>query len=432
MKWALLSLLNWVGLTSYQQPLDLFPSRIWLLEKTLENFDLPGGLPGLSVASPSQSFPDYYYHWIRDGALAIGTLVGQLERHNDEYSDQIRTIIESYIASSRQLQNVPNLSGNVGEPKFYIDGTPFNGPWGRPQNDGPALRVMALAKYARNLGPAQNKKLFKNVLEADLNYVLNVWQDSCFDLWEEVYGTHFFTVLSQYGAIKSGAALATLAGLNSHAATYSEALTKIEEFIVETFLGYTLLFEHSPIYLANRRGLDSASILAVTGLSALAGWTEQINGPLLINTTDPRLFNTMELLVTDFRVRYPINQANPGGIGRYPEDVYDGIGVSQGNPWFLTTAAMAEAFILCGDPDMAYPHMGFIAAHRAADSLSEQINRYTGYMQGAASLTWSYTQTLQLLDTVFEFNLNGQHPTQPVGPTYEPVPAWTWDPSDIA
>lgn len=31
-----------------------------------------------------------------------------------------------------------------GEPKFYVDGTTFDGGWLRPQNDGPCLRSIAL------------------------------------------------------------------------------------------------------------------------------------------------------------------------------------------------------------------------------------------------------------------------------------------------
>lgn len=424
MKWVLSVLCGW--LWSIDRTVQLFPSREWLLDRALANFDLPGGLPGLSVASPSTAWPNYYYHWIRDGALAVGTLVGQLEKHNDQYSDQIRTIIESYIASSRQLQTVPTVSGTLGEPKYYIDGSPFDEPWGRPQNDGPALRVMALAKYAQSLSVARNRRVFQQVIKADLEFILSAWQEPCFDLWEEVYGVHFFTVLSQYGAVKAGAALTRLAGLDSFTHAYEETLYKMKEYIQKTFLEYEVIFEHSPIYLAGRSGIDSASVLAVKTLSSLASWTEEINGPLLINMTDSRLYNTIEFLNTDFRLRYPINYGNSGGIGRYPEDVYDGYGVSQGNPWFLTTAAVAETLLYSGLIEEGYAHMGFIAAHRSDDSLSEQINRYTGYMQGASSLTWSYTQALELLETINELNLADRHPVQPDEPTYEPAPVWTW------
>ncbi|PRT53817.1 Glucoamylase GLU1 [Wickerhamiella sorbophila] len=424
MRWILGFIWSW--LWSIDQSGRAFPSREWLLERTLANFDLPDGLPGLSVASPSTTRPNYYYHWIRDGALAIGTLVGQLERHDDQYSDRIRALVESYISSSRQLQIVPTLSGTLGEPKFYIDGAPFNEPWGRPQNDGPALRVMALAKYAQSLSVARNHRLFQQVIRADLDFILSSWQDQCFDVWEEVYGVHFFTVLSQYGAVKAGAALAKQAGLGSYVQAYKATLRKMERYINTKFLAHELIFEHSPIYLAGRCGIDSASVLAVKTLTSLAGWTEPINGPLLVNMTDVRLHNTIEFLNADFQLRYPINYESPGGVGRYPEDAYDGYTVSLGNPWFLTTAAVAETLIANGLIDEAHAHVKFIAAHRGEDSLSEQINRYTGYMQGASSLTWSYTQVLELLETINDLNLDGRHPIQLDEPTYEPSPVWTW------
>jgi glucoamylase len=31
-------------------------------------------------------------------------------------------------------------------------------------------------------------------------------------------------------------------------------------------------------------------------------------------------------------------------IGRYPEDTYNGVGNSEGNPWFLCTNAFAELY----------------------------------------------------------------------------------------
>lgn len=67
----------------------------------------------------------------------------------------LQTIIEQYIHAQAVLQTVSNPSGTflpdgvgLGEPKFMVDGTRFNGPWGRPQRDGPALRAIALMTYS--------------------------------------------------------------------------------------------------------------------------------------------------------------------------------------------------------------------------------------------------------------------------------------------
>ena len=42
------------------------------------------------------------------------------------------------------IQEIPGTA--KGEPKYNINCTPFNGDWGRPQNDGPALRGIMLYK----------------------------------------------------------------------------------------------------------------------------------------------------------------------------------------------------------------------------------------------------------------------------------------------
>ncbi len=50
---------------------------------------------------------------------------------------------------------------------------------------------------------------------------------------------------------------------------------------------------------------------------------------------------TLKVVVDSFRDIYPINNGipvgNPLAVGRYPEDTYFG-----GNPWYLTTLAVAE------------------------------------------------------------------------------------------
>jgi hypothetical protein len=63
--------------------------------------------------------------------------------------------IWDYVHAQAKLQTVSNPSGTflpqglgLGEPKFQIDGTRFNGAWGRPQRDGPALRAIALMSFS--------------------------------------------------------------------------------------------------------------------------------------------------------------------------------------------------------------------------------------------------------------------------------------------
>jgi glucoamylase len=72
----------------------------------------------------------------------------------------------------------------------------------------------------------------------------------------------------------------------------------------------------------------------------------------LILVTSFLLCLNSQILATSVKIKsafaslYGINSDTSIGtaIGRYPEDQYNGIGTSQGNPWFLTTVLYAELY----------------------------------------------------------------------------------------
>ncbi|KAG4427306.1 hypothetical protein IFR05_017211, partial [Cadophora sp. M221] len=106
---------------------------------------VPGAGAGYVVASPSRVDPPYFYTWTRDSALTMKMIV-------DEFifgKTELQSYIEDYIHAQAVLQTVANPSGTflpaglgLGEPKYQVDGSRFNGAWGRPQRDGPALRAI--------------------------------------------------------------------------------------------------------------------------------------------------------------------------------------------------------------------------------------------------------------------------------------------------
>src|SRR5207237_562886 len=124
-------------------------------------------------------------------------------------------------------QTQPNQT-DLGEPKYEVDGTIFTGPWGRPQNDSPAIRAVALLHFAETLlseGRADivrdllyNGELpARTVVKADLEYVAHHWSDLSFDAWEEVKAkSHFFNAMMQRRALLEGARLAR--AMDDHAA----------------------------------------------------------------------------------------------------------------------------------------------------------------------------------------------------------------------
>lgn len=50
------------------------------------------------------------------------------------------------------------------------------------------------------------------IIRNDLSYVAQYWNQTGFDLWEEVQGSSFFTTAAQHRALVQGAALASSLG----------------------------------------------------------------------------------------------------------------------------------------------------------------------------------------------------------------------------
>ena len=92
-----------------------------------------GAKAGVVIASPSTVNPNYLYTWTRDSALTLKTLIDEFTNGNEA----LQSHIEDYVSAVAYLQTVTNPSGSLstgaglGEPKYNIDLTRFNGAWGR-------------------------------------------------------------------------------------------------------------------------------------------------------------------------------------------------------------------------------------------------------------------------------------------------------------
>lgn len=153
------------------------------------------------IASPSKNNPNYFYHWIRDSALVMRVILKEYEKNN---SKKFLDIILKYINLEYKLQKLNTLSG-IGEPKFNSNISSFNESWGRPQNDGPALRgiiMLKIIKLFRNDYDVLIKNIIEIILKKDLEYICNTLHDSCFDLWEENKGYHYYTRVVQCKFLK--------------------------------------------------------------------------------------------------------------------------------------------------------------------------------------------------------------------------------------
>lgn len=336
---------------------------------------------GAIIASPSKDRPDYFYQWPRDAAITVNTVVSNLIGSDNAVNLTLAKSIVKYLNNSAILQRTPNPSGQgvggtdpqlkgLGEPKFQVDNKAFEGSWGRPQNDGSPLRLIAtfhfLGKLAKQnvsmsellshldigrLSFHDEDSLFENLIRYDLEFLTENWKVDSFDLWEEVKGRHFFTSLTQLSATKLGLDFMrrnpdrqrdplfkklqeTAEGLNDFLTLEGGFLNPHKNYIVET-----------PSNLDSRSGLDTAVLIASLLTHAGDGETPPQNLPFDVN--DSGILNTLHTLASIMAVIYPVNHHRYSprmgvALGRYPEDVYDGTGTSEGNPWFLCTSNAAQ------------------------------------------------------------------------------------------
>lgn len=398
----------------------------------LQHLSPEGTLPGTIVASPSKENPNYWYHWTRDGAL-VQSLLSELYRDLPKGSDlraQLRQNFLDYVALSSLHQ-----TADLGEPKFEVDGSPFVGEWGRPQNDGPALRALALMRWREAI--KNDGALPENLIELiskDLDYTAQTWRDPSYDLWEEIKGDHFYNRVLQAAALLAGTKLFASTD-EERSRLYEQEAQKIRQSLVE-------FRDHEENrYLASigrTAGLDNKhSQLDVSILLALLHAFPE--GEDIVPFSDPHLLRTLVKLDEVFSKIYSINglfleHELGNAIGRYPEDQYDGYSTqSKANPWFLATLAMAEILYRLRaewerqapqtplDEDLQFfanwlgvsPHENtpqllerlnekaasyFRRVHfhwdQTAERMSEQFHREHGHMQGAEDLSWSYAAYL--------------------------------------
>lgn len=405
-------------------------SNAWLehevpisLDRIFKNVSPHDARPGAVVAAQTRDNPNYYFHWVRDAALTMEALIAQYnfnvkhQRTATREQQIIRHKLMEYFEFSLFIQNVPTLEG-LGEPKFNVDGSAYNEPWGRPQNDGPALRALSLIHFAKILIDEGHFELVRSrfynpkhangsVIKKDLEFVSHRWRQSSFDLWEEVRGDHFYTRMVQRRALIEGAELASTLGDAAAAQWYGTQAKEIERDLHQFWSeahGYFITTRNRVEGLDYKQSqLDTAFVLGLLHGSVGDGF---------LPFSDPKVIATFNHIAMSFARIYPINHntASMGlAIGRYPEDKYGGSHFNHGNPWVLTTLAFAEAFYRAAAEaesnhetlkaqDWVVKGDSFVRRvqyHTHADgSLNEQFDRHNGYMTSVEDLTWNYAAVL--------------------------------------
>jgi glucoamylase len=376
------------------------------------NLDIQGS--GMVVAAPDHNTGpggDYYYAWMRDGALSMNAYMATAATFEDTEQK-----MDSWLAWVERGQNEPDPNGiDVRtEPKFEIpSGRPYSGGWCRPQNDGPGLRAITLMALAGNK-PSIAERAW-NIMKMDLDWVAaNYTRVGC-DLWEEVQsGDFFWDRFTMRKALMQGANFARKVGNDAERASrYAAAAQSITEALV------THVQSDGYVCESTNRCKDTAVIEAFN-----VGYMDDgVFGPLNKEVV-ATLSGLSELFCRSFQINSKAAKDGVPGVlfGRYEGDTYAG-----GNPWILLTAsaanllyrqaeALAKGAKIGNDANQIL--MKVLGSRPTPTSLmgagdamlllmkkylnngmhmNEQIDRNSGALLSAKDLTWNYANVLKAM-----------------------------------
>ena len=404
--------------------------------------------PGSVVASPVPAAydpdPDYFFHWFRDSAIVIDALrvamaMGferrvALERLGEflEFSRALRNldgrellregrlrenVHPSFLQYVRPDAEIAAVHGGaaLAEARVNPDGSLDFTRWARPQNDGAALEVVALARW-REAEPDLDGTLRSAMLElvvGDLDFIRSRAREPSFDIWEEESGYHYYTQLVQAEALACGAGWLEEIGDISRAG----ACRSIADELAPRLGAY---WSAADGYYRSRTGVVAGVPEKALDISVILGVLHAGRTKGAHSVLDPRAQATLSALEGLFDAEYPINRQRPPergpALGRYANDLYYG-----GNPWYLATLAAAEFYFRLAvalrsgaplastsenarfrqrlgveDPAKAAFERGdtFMRTVQAytppRGDLSEQFDRATGAQTSAKQLAWSY------------------------------------------
>lgn len=279
-------------------------------------------------------------------------------------------------------------------------------------------------------------------------------------------GSHFFTAMVQYRALQEGVIFAGAFGDEGAGAWYEKQARLLKEGLLGRFWDKEKRYVRETVdgkgRVEERSGLDCAVLLgSLHGIGDFNARVEKKEG-MYVPWSDEILL-TLLVFSKDQEERFDINrldlerrnadEKNTGGnadstlrgvgLGRYPEDVYDGYGddaARGGNPWFLCTSSAAEILYRSASHFLSHgnitisplgqriysallpsvmeetlqpgtygidsevgnaimerlrqvgdEYLGVVRRHATREgALSEQFDRETGFERGARDLSWSY------------------------------------------
>lgn len=368
-----------------QRLVSFFKRSLLIIRTQIDN---NGAIIAANDSDITQAGKDTYsYVWPRDGALVAYALIKA--GYNDVTKRFFQFCAEA-ISQKGYLLHKYNPDGSFASSWH---------PWLKDnkkclpiQEDGTALVLWALWNHYDVFRDIEFiKPLYRSLILNAADFMVNFRDEetdlplNSYDLWEERYGVHTFTVASVIAGLRSAGNFACAFGEREYGNKYYEIADKMKDAL-------TAYFYHKDAGRFARMGtrtpkgydLDMTVDASLFGLVAFDVFSPETS----------MMTSTMKAVKEHLWVKTPV-----GGIARYTNDHYQRVGSDvehvPGNPWFLCTMWLAEYEIMraknVAELNNALPILEWVVDRSLASGvLAEQVDPYTNAPLSVSPLTWSH------------------------------------------
>jgi len=330
----------------------------------------------------------YSYMWGRDGAFVAASMAKAGYAHSCE---NFFEFCADRLSEDGYLFQHYNPDGSLASNwhPWLVDGKevlPI-------QEDSTALLIWSLWLYFENTKEIEFiRPLYERLIKKAAGFLVAFRDEEtdlpnpCFDLWEERYGVHTFTVAAVIGGLKAAANFAKLFKDFDREKNYLQVAEKVKDGLIK-HLYHDGLKRYARSGYRNESGYDLDEVIDVS-LSGLTIFEA-------LQPDDPRVVETMEAIRSELWLKTDIE-----GCARYlndnyqrPDDISSNI---QGNPWFISTLWLGEYFISkaenLNELHEAVSYLVWCAKNALPSGvLAEQVHPTDGRPLSVSPLTWSHS-----------------------------------------